>query len=396
MTNRPFRAATGLIITSGAVLACGGGTEPTLPPPPPPNVEIAVTPALNGHFFGQSATYQLTATITDTLGNPLTGVTPLWSVFPQGVGVTVSQTGLVTVASVSQVIDFSIRATAENVTGSAIVRVLPRATGKLYFSSGSPDQQLFVKNFLNDLDAVQLTTGPGLLMGFDVDQVAGIIILSRSVPPNSGLFRMNLDGTGLTPLTTDGAVSEFPAIHSATNEVYFSRRAPGATVTQIWRMAIDGSDLTQITTGTQDKSFPAVSPDGQRLAWVETFPGPNDEIMTADLSGVDPVRLTDRAGADSNPFWVSASRIVWDALAAGNLDIVASDVPANGPPANLTVVAAGDANPIRGCNLNSITFLSSREFGGFEAFQLDVANGLIAKHVLPTKRPMNRAQRTCQ
>lgn len=396
MTKGPFRAATGLIIMSGAVLACGGGTEPTLPPPPPPNVDIVVSPALSGSFFGHSDSHQLTATITDTLGNPRSGVTPLWTVFPSGQGVIVSQAGLVTVASAPQVIDFSIRATAENITGSAILRVLPRALGKLYFSSGSPNEQLFVKNFFNDLDAAQLTTGTGLITGFDVDPVAGLIILSRGVPPNSDLFRMNLDGTGLAPLTTDGALNQFPAIYSPTNEVYFSRREPGATVTQIWKMATNGSGRTQLTTGTQDKFLPAVSLDGQRLAWVETFPGANNEIMTADISGADPARLTDRAGTDINPFWVSASRIMWDVLAAGNLDVVASDVPAIGPPLNLTVIAAGDAMPMKGCALNTITFLSSRSFGGFEAFQLDLSNGLVVRHVLPTLRPMNRAQRVCQ
>ena len=229
---------------------------------------------------------------------PAAGWTPLWTGVSLGQGVIVSQGGLVDSpprhprSSIFQYPRY--RGETSPATRSCGCCRAPRE--RLYFSSGSPDQQLFVKNFLNDLDAVQLTTGPGLITGFDVDPAAGMIILSRRVPPNSDLFRMNLDGTGLTPLTDGRCLNQFPAIHSATNELYFSRRAPGATVTQIWRMATDGSDLIQITTGTQDKILPGVPPDGQRLAGVETFPGFNNEIMTADISGADPVRLTDRSG----------------------------------------------------------------------------------------------------
>lgn len=394
MTQRRSYAAA-VIVAASAVLACGG-TEPTPPPPPPPNVEITVSPALNGAFSGHSDTHQLTATITDTLGNPLTGVTPLWSVFPAAVGVTVSQAGLITVASLAPVIDYSIRATVEGITGSAILRMLPRPLGKLYFTRGSPDQQLFVKNLENDLDAVQLTNGTGLLSGYDVDPVAAVIIFSRITNQQADLFRMNLDGSGVTALTTDGAANQFPVIYPPTNEVYFSSREPGTTITQIYKMATDGSGRTQVTTGTQNKLSPAFSSDGQRLAWVERFPSFNNEIVTADITGADPVRLTDLASNDFGPFWFSDSRLMWGALIANGLDVLVSDVPSVGAPVNLTARSGSDGPPSRGCLANTITMLSDRAGLAFEAFHLDLSNGLVARYVLPTPGSIISALRVCQ
>lgn len=391
MSHGGCRSVVALL--AGSTVGCG--STPTAPLPPP-NVAIAVTPVLNGTFSGQPGTHQLTAVITDTLGNPLTGLLPVWTVVPASPGVSVATDGLVTVAASAPAGDYSIGATAGGVTGAAVVRVLPRPQGKLYFTAGSPNPQLYVKDFANDLDAVQLTNGTGLITGFAIDRVAGVILISWTITPASDMYRMNLDGSGLVNLTNDGAQNQNPVYHPQTNAVYFNRRTPGTTGTQIWKMSADGSGMTQLTTGTQNKIMPAISPDGQRLAWTEFYPGFNTEIVTAGILGNDPVRLTDRVGGDSGPSWLSNSRLAWSVLASNNFDIVASDVPPAGAPVNLTVVTASDSNPTEGCSPNTITFLSSR--GGFasEAYQLDLFTGLVVKYTLPTAWSMAAARRVCQ
>lgn len=381
------RAATALGLAACSVLGCG--TEPS----PPPNVAITVTPALSGTFSGQPGTHQLTAEITDTLGDPLPALTAVWSVLPASSGVSVATDGLASVAAAAAAGDYAVRASAGGVTASAVVRVLPRPLGKLYFTAGSPNPQLHVKDLGNDLDAVQLTNGTGLITGYAIDPVAGVILLSRTVTPASDIYRLNLDGTGLVNITHDGAQNQNPVFHPQTNEVYFSRRTPGTVGTQIWKMAADGSGMIQLTSGDQNKNFPAISPDGQRLAWTESYPGFNNEIVTASILGTDPVRLTDRPGSDFAPVWSANNRLLWSVFAGGNQDLFSSDVPPSGPPINLTALSPFDSNPTAGCSPGTITFLSQRD-GGTAAYQLELSTGLAVKYALPTA-PLT-ARRVCQ
>ena len=378
-----------LLLLLPALPGCGGSTTPS------DGLTIAVTPGMLGSFSGHPGFHQYSAVVTDAGGAIQSNLILDWSVSPSTAGINVLPSGLVGVLVTAQPGDYAVRASTGGATGSAVLRVLPRPTGKIYFTSGGGSAAFYVKDFSTTEDALALSISTGTITGFDVDPVAGIAVLGRGIAPSADIFRMNLDGSGVVKLTSDGANNQSPVFHPMTGEIYFSRRAPGDAVTQIWKMARDGSGLAQVTTGDQNKRLPAISPDGQRLAWAEQYPGSNGEIVTATIQATGPVRLTDRPGNDSEPYWLSNSRVTWSGMVGSNLEIFAADMPASGQPVNLTQHAAPDTRPARGCTSGTLTFLSRRAGETFGSYQLDVATGLVTEYVLPTDWAMGVALRVC-
>ncbi|HJR33545.1 MAG TPA: hypothetical protein VJ817_01245 [Gemmatimonadales bacterium] len=378
-----------LLALAASLPGCGGSTAPS------DGLTIAVTPAVLGSFSGHPGLHQYSALVTDAGGAIQSNLVLDWSVSPSSTGINVLPSGLVGVLATAQPGDYAVRASTGGATGSALLRVLPAPTGRIYFSSGGRSAALYVKDFSNAEDALALSITTGTITGIEVNPSAGILVLGRGFAPDADIYRMNLDGSGVVKLTTDGAGNQSPVFHPVTGEIYFSRRAPGDPVTQIWKMAIDGSGLIRVTTGDQNKSLPAISPDGQRLAWSETYPGANGELVTATIQGTSPVRLTDRPGNDSEPHWISNSRVTWSGMVGSNLEIFAADLSASGVPMNLTQHPDADTGPSRGCSSGTITFLSRRGGKVFGGYQLDLATGLVTEYVLPTDWAMGIARRVC-
>ena len=368
---------------------CGSSTDPSS------GLTIMVSPGMLGSFSGHPGFHQYNAMVTDAGGAIRSNLILDWSLSPSSPGIHVLPSGLVGVLATAAAGDYTVRASTGGATGTALLRVLPPPTGKLYFTSGGGTAAFYVKDFSVTGDALAISISTGTITGFDLDPVAGIAVLGRGIAPNADIFRMNLDGSGVVKLTSDGANNQSPVFHPLTGEIYFSRRAPGDTVTQIWKMGRDGSGLAQVTTGDQNKRSPAISPDGQRLAWAESYPGPNNEIVTATIQGGNPVRLTDRPGNDSEPYWFSNSRVTWTGMVGSNLEIFAADLPGSGEPVNLTQHADPDTRPARGCAPGTLTFLSRRAGEYFNSYQLDLSTGLVTKYVLPTDWAMGAALRVC-
>ena len=113
----------------------------------------------------------------------------------------------------------SIRATAGGVTGAAIARVLPQPAGKLVFVSVvNQNGQVFVKDFSTAAPHLQVTNGTGAIGGLAVDQATRMIFFTRGVIPNTDLFRMNEDGTGLLNLTNEAlSANQGPSINPVTH-----------------------------------------------------------------------------------------------------------------------------------------------------------------------------------
>lgn len=60
---------------------------------------------------------------------------------------------------------------------------------------------------------------------------------------------------------------------------------------QIYRMNVDGSGLTQLTTTGEQRS-PVVSPDGRRIAFARKLPGGTSDVYVMNNDGTNVVRLT--------------------------------------------------------------------------------------------------------
>jgi Tol biopolymer transport system component len=362
--------------------------------PSRPDVRVTVIPDLVESFASLGGAHTITAQVTDTLDAPRSDAVS-WDVLPPSATVTVDQ-GIVTVTSNATAGDYQVRATVMGVSDTALVRVLPRPVGKLFFTAAvGAAYQVFVKDFATGGDAVQITTGSSASGGLAVDQSTGTVIASRGTLPNVDLFRMNADGTGMSNLTNDPALSnQGPSFNRVTGEIYFSRRGLTGTVTQIFRMASDGSGLTEVTSGTQGKTQPAVSPDGTMLSWNEQFPGFNLEIVTASIGGQNPVRLTDRTGTDGHSYWVSNSRLAWGAAALTEPDVFVADVPGGANAVNLTNGEGASLQPSAGCIPGTITILR-RVDGETAVYQLDLTTRRAAKYTVAVPGTIGFARRLC-
>ena len=86
------------------------------------------------------------------------------------------------------------------------------------------------------------------------------IIFRRSNNPQSGIWVINADGSGLTSLLID-STARSPSWSPDGSKVAFSRND------QIWTMNADGSGLSQLTFGPAISLSPNWSPDGSEIAF---------------------------------------------------------------------------------------------------------------------------------
>ena len=126
----------------------------------------------------------------------------------------------------------------------------------------------------------------------------------------------------VTPLTQfrDGYVAE-PEVSWDATHVLFSRRGQDDPWWQVWRINVDGSGLTQLTTGPYHHVGPAYLPDG-RIVLATSRGGIRDEyhgypctalwVMNADGSGLHPVATN--IGRDNEPAILPDGRIVFSRL----------------------------------------------------------------------------------
>ena len=70
--------------------------------------------------------------------------------------------------------------------------------------------------------------------------------------------------------------------------------------TDVFSMNLDGSNKTNLTNAPGFQGFATISPDGSRIAYVDSSSG-NGEIVLANVDGTDPVNLTDDPANDGDP-----------------------------------------------------------------------------------------------
>ena len=149
------------------------------------------------------------------------------------------------------------------------------------------------------------------------------------------IWRVNTDGTGLRPITNATFVSSFYPQWSpdGSKVVFYSSRkldgtdAPGTS--NIWRVNADGTGLTPLTSATgAGAAFPQWSPDGSKVVFASTrnvdgtdTPGTsNIWRVNADGTGLRPITNATANGAGSGlPQWSpDGSKVVF--LSSRKLD----------------------------------------------------------------------------
>jgi Tol biopolymer transport system component len=113
----------------------------------------------------------------------------------------------------------------------------------------------------------------------------GELIFVRSA--DRQIYRINVDGTGLTKLTSEGSHSD-AAWSPDGKRIAFIRSAIGSQTSDVYLMNADGSNIVRRTTGGQYYSV-TWSPDGRILT------------MSADSNGLPTVLITNAGSPSWSP-----------------------------------------------------------------------------------------------
>jgi len=120
-----------------------------------------------------------------------------------------------------------------------------------------------------------------------------------AVAPQTQIFTMNPDGSGLTQLTFSGD-NAWPRWSADGSKIVFQNFPTYA----IWIMNADGSGQTQVT--HPPASFfnfnPAFSPDGSKIVF-RNVSGPNGHIWVTNVDGTNQKPLTTGTVDDYSPVW---------------------------------------------------------------------------------------------
>jgi hypothetical protein len=130
-------------------------------------------------------------------------------------------------------------------------------------------------------------------------------ILFSADPPGVNveqLFRIHPAGDGLQQLTTGAYSSIAPAFSPNGKRIAFARLGVG-----ILTMNIDGTGLRRLTTNGRD-SFPAWSPDGAHIAFIRPFKT-EWRVNTMSSSGAAERRLP-QAPPSGRPSWTPAGLLI--------------------------------------------------------------------------------------
>jgi len=114
-----------------------------------------------------------------------------------------------------------------------------------------------------------------------------------------GLYSINADGTGFTPISISLSGSKSQAAWSSDDWIVFRNVSGGES--DIYRVKSDGSNLQQLTSGVSNASNPDLSPDGSKVVFVSDRDGSADlYILTIDG---EITRLTNTTQLEDTPRW---------------------------------------------------------------------------------------------
>ncbi len=132
----------------------------------------------------------------------------------------------------------------------------------------------------------------------------------------------------------------------------------------------DGNNISHDATGPD--VMPSYSQDGQWVVYATTrYMLGGWEIQASQINGPLEARVTFNSGTDINPVWGPGNLIAWESNGYGNWELNMLDVSADGMPIRLTEDAANDINPYWFPDGERLVFQSDRD-GEWEVYELNV------------------------
>jgi dipeptidyl aminopeptidase/acylaminoacyl peptidase len=195
------------------------------------------------------------------------------------------------------------------------------AGGTTYSISGtsqllSVPYALYSKTSVSLKDVTISSTGDTLAIGTRKIIVPGLsaanpksIIYSSDESGNSDIWKINIDGTNKTQLTTSTSLENEPRLSPNGNKVVYC--SDKSSNTQIWMMNIDGTNQTQLTANDPgyNQLDPSWSRDGNYIYYSRGLAGagicsvcPTYEIWRINADGTNPLKITNDNYRDHLPF----------------------------------------------------------------------------------------------
>ena len=170
--------------------------------------------------------------------------------------------------------------------------------------SPSDPQTIHASTIAHDgMDAVWRATLPGVTRATETPaEPQGHIVFISERDGKREIYRMKADGSELTRLTDNGAITVGEGLTWSPDGNYVAFVSSREGNGEIYKMRADGSDVTRLTFNQATDSFPNCSPDGNWIAFVSNREG-NDEIYKMRGDGSEVTRLTFNEGFDWCPTW---------------------------------------------------------------------------------------------
>ena len=200
------------------------------------------------------------------------------------------------------------------------------------------------------------------------------------LPPPTTLYTVGADGSGQAPVMDDPGYAHWgPAWSPDGREIVFTRSrhvgpvAPGSPAGELFIVNVDGTNLRQLTTNGRNNYLPAWSPNGRRIAYISSRTGwDSHEVFVINADGSGETNLTNNDVQEYGIAWSPDGRqIAFGTKLDGDMQIYTMN-PDGTDQRPLPTPAAGLA-PSWSPNGTQIVFASERS-GNSDIYVMD-ANG---------------------